>query len=120
MRKLTATLVGIAVCGVVASAQTPGGIATTGKALYAEKKCATCHKTNKDDAKGGKMSTVLADKVAKMSAADVKSWFTDAAKMEAKLPKKPAASMATYLKGLKPALTQGQIADLVAFMMTLK
>lgn len=120
MRKLVATLVGIAVCGVVVAAQTPGGIATNGKALYAEKKCGTCHKTNKDDAKGSKVSTVLADAVAKMSAADVKSWFTDAAKMEAKLPKKPAASMAAYLKGLKPALTPGQIADLVAYVMSLK
>jgi mono/diheme cytochrome c family protein len=120
MRKLIATLVGVAVCGVVVAAQTPSGNATNGKALYAEKKCGTCHKTNKADATGGKMSTVLADSVAKMSAADIKSWFTDAAKMEAKLAKKPTATMSGYLKGLKPALTDGQIADLVAYMMTLK
>ena len=78
----------------------------------------TCHKTNKDDATGGKLSTVLADHIGKMSAADLKSWFTDAAKMEAQLPKKPTMTMSGYLTGAK--LTDADVANLVAYMQTLK
>ena len=73
-----------------------------------------CHKTDKNDQKGGKMGTVLADTAGKLSAADLKSWLTDTAKMEAKLAKKPAISMSGYLKGLKTPLSEDEVADLVA------
>ena len=118
MRKLVATIVGIAMCGVVMAAQTPAGDAAKGKATYAEKKCGVCHKTNKDDAAGGKQSTVLADMVGKMSAADLKSWFTDTAKMEAKLAKKPMMPMSASIKTAK--LTDADVANLVAYMQSLK
>ena len=118
MRKLIATIAGIAMCGAVMSAQAPAGDAAKGKAVYAEKKCGVCHKTSKDDAAGGKLSTVLADMVGKMSAADLKSWFTETAKMEAKLAKKPVMPMSGSMKTAK--LTDADVANLVAYMQTLK
>jgi hypothetical protein len=65
------------------------------------------------------MSTVLADTVGKLSEADIKSWLTDAAKMEAKLPKKPPIPMSGFLKGLKPPLSEAEVANLVAYVRTL-
>jgi cytochrome c553 len=118
MRTLIVTFVGIALCGSAMAAQS-GGDAAKGKIAYAERKCATCHKTTKDDEKGGKMSTVLADTVGKLSAADIKSWLTDTAKMEAKLPKKPVMAMSAYLKTLKPPFSEAEVADLVAYVRTL-
>jgi len=95
MRILVATFIGVLACGGAASARGAGD-AVKGKTAYADRKCAMCHKTDKNDQKGGKMGTVLADSAAKLSAADLKSWLTDTAKMEAKLAKKPAVSMSGY------------------------
>jgi mono/diheme cytochrome c family protein len=118
MRKLIVTFVGIALSGLVVSAQGAGD-AVKGKAAYADRKCATCHRLNQEDLKGGKMSTVLGDTVAKLSAADIKTWLTDAAKMEAKLPKMPVVKMSSFLKGLKPPLSDEEVANLVAYVRTL-
>jgi cytochrome c553 len=118
MRTVIVTLVGIALCGLVVSAQAAGD-AAKGKVAYGERKCATCHKTTTDDEKGGKMSTVLAESTAKLSAADIKSWLTDPAKMEAKLPKKPPMPMSGFLKAQKPPLSEPEIANLVAYIRTL-
>ena len=117
MMKLVATLAGIAIAGAVVSAQT--GDPAKGKTAFADRHCSTCHKTDKDDAKGGKMSTVLADTVGKLSAADLKTWLTDPAAMEAKLPKKPPVLMSGYLKNLKPPLSDADVANLVAYLKTL-
>jgi mono/diheme cytochrome c family protein len=95
------------------------GDAAKGKEIYAARKCATCHRTDKDDAKGGKMSTILGDALAKMSAADIKGWLTDTAAMEAKLAKPPVVKMSAYIKNLKPALTEAEVANLVAYLKTL-
>ena len=123
MRTVIVSLVGIALCGSVMAAQSASdlakGDAAKGKAIYAERKCATCHRTDKADVKGGKMSTILGDTVAKLSPAELKSWLTDTAAMEAKLPKPPAVKMSEFIKNLKPALTEADVANLVAFLKTL-
>jgi len=118
MRILVATFIGVLACGGAASARGAGD-AVKGKTAYADRKCAMCHKTDKTDQKGGKMGAVLADTAGKLSAADLKSWLTDTAKMEAKLAKKPAISMSGYLKGLKTPLSEDEVADLVAYLQTL-
>jgi cytochrome c2 len=118
MKRLIVTVVGMALSGSVMAAQ-GGGDAAKGKTTYTERNCATCHKTTKDDAKGGQMSTVLADTVGKLSDEDIKSWLTDTEKMEAKLPQKPPMPMSAFLKTLKPALTNAEVANLIAYLRTL-
>ena len=123
MRAVIVSLVGSALCGAVMAAQSASdlakGDAAKGKATYAERKCATCHRTDKADDEGGKMATILGDTVAKLSPAELKSWLTDTADMEAKLPKPPAVKMSEFIKNLKPALTEADVANLVAFLKTL-
>lgn len=118
MKKLIATMMGMAFAGLVVSAQGSGDPAK-GKEVFADRHCGTCHKTDKDDAKGGKMSTVLADSVSKLSPADLKAWLTDTARMETKLPKKPPMLMSNYLKGQKPPLSDADVTNLVAYLKTL-
>jgi cytochrome c2 len=123
MRAVIVSLVGIALCGSVMAAQSASdlakGDAAKGKAIYVERKCTTCHRTNKADDKGGKMSTILGDTVAKLSPAEIKGWLTDTAAMEAKLPKQPPVKMSAFIKNLKPALTEADVANLVAYLKTL-
>jgi Cytochrome c2 len=123
MRTLIVSLVGIALCGSVMAAQSASdlakGDAVKGKAVYTQRKCATCHRTDKADDKGGKLSTILGDTVAKLSPVEIKSWLTDTAAMEAKLPKPPVAKMSAVIKNLKPALTEAEVANLVAYLKTL-
>jgi cytochrome c2 len=123
MRAVILSVVGVALCGSVMAAQSASdlakGDAVKGKAVYAERKCATCHRTDKADDKGGKMSTVLGDTVGKLSPAEIKSWLTDTAAMEAKLPKPPIVKMSGFIKNLKPALTEADVANLVAYLKTL-
>jgi cytochrome c2 len=77
MRAVIVSLVGIALCGSVMAAQSASdlakGDAAKGKAIYVERKCATCHRTDKADDKGGKMSTVLGDTVGKLSPAEIRA-----------------------------------------------
>ena len=60
MRAVIVSLVGIALYGSVMAAQSASdlakGDAANGKTIYAERKCGTCHRTDKADDKGGKMS----------------------------------------------------------------
>jgi mono/diheme cytochrome c family protein len=86
-----------------------------GKAAYAAQKCGTCHTINKV---GGKSASVLDGVGSKLKADDIKKWFTNTAEMEAKLPKKPAASMAAFMKTKK--LSDADVSALVAYMSSLK
>lgn len=117
MRGLIAAFVAISIGTLVVAAQA-GGDAARGQTTYVDRKCGTCHKLNKDDAKGGKLSTILADKVGGLSAADMKAWLTEPAKMEAKLPKKPLMPMSAYLKTVKP-LSDADVSNLMAYLQTL-
>ena len=123
MRTVIVSLVGIALCGSVMAAHSASdlakGDAAKGKATYAERQCATCHRTDKADEKGGKMSTILGDTVAKLSPEEIKSWLTDTEAMEAKLAKPPVVKMSAFIKNLKPALTEADVANLVAYLKTL-
>jgi len=65
------------------------------------------------------MSTILGDTVGKLSPAEIKNWLTDTAAMEAKLPKPPVVKMSAFIKNLKPALTEADVANLVAYLKTL-
>ena len=55
MRAVIVSLVGIALCGSVMAAQSASdlakGDAAKGKTIYAQRKCTTCHRTDKADAK---------------------------------------------------------------------
>jgi cytochrome c2 len=103
------------ICGtaVAVSAQD----AKAGEALYGTKKCATCHQIK---GQGNKVASALDDVGTKLTAADIKKWFTatDALAMEAKLPKKPIVTMSSWLKTNK--LADADIDALVAYMQTLK
>ncbi len=115
MKAVLNGLVGALLLGGVVFAQAPDPAkVAAGEKLYAEQKCATCHQIK---GVGNKMSPL--DGVgAKLPAEDLRRWFTNAADMEATLPKKPMLSMASYLKTHK--LTDAQIDALVAYMRTLK
>ncbi len=115
MQKLFVAIIGVAISGTLVSAQ--AGDPAKGKTAFVDHHCATCHRTDKDDTKGGKMSTILADTVGKLSAADLKAWLTDTASMEAKLPAKPKVLMSSYMKNQK--LTDADVANLVAYLKTL-
>ena len=123
MRAVIVTVAGLALFGSVVAAQSGSdlakGDAVKGKAVYTERHCATCHRTNKDDDKGGKMSTILGDTTAKLSPAEIKSWLTDTVAMEAKLPKPPVVKMSAFIKNMKPALSEAEVANLVAYVRTL-
>jgi mono/diheme cytochrome c family protein len=88
---------------------------TAGQHVYDTQKCSTCHAIK---GQGGKLSTALDGVGAKVSAADLKKWFTNTTDMEATLPKKPAMTMSSYLKTHK--LTDADIDALVAYMQSLK
>ena len=116
MRLLIVMFLGLLVCGAHVAARGTGD-AAKGKLAYADRKCAMCHKTDKD-ATGGKMS-ILASTVGKLSAGELKSWLTDTAAMEAKLPKKPPVQMSGFMKGLKPPMGDAEVANLVGYLQTL-
>ena len=101
--------------GLTAGAQTPDPKkVAAGKTAYDTLKCSTCHAIG---GVGGKLASAL-DGVGKKPEADIRKWFTDAAAMEAKLPKKPTMPMSNWLKTHK--LTPADIDNLTAYMMSLK
>jgi mono/diheme cytochrome c family protein len=115
-RKLALIAVTLSLAGTAASAQAPDPkLANEGKKLYATYKCDKCHQIAGKGSKKGPLDGVAT----KVSAADMKRWFTHPAEMEAKLEKKPkgtdAMSAALKTKNIEP----GEIDALVAYMMTL-
>ena len=115
VKALMKGVVGALLLGGVAFAQTPDPAkVAAGEKVYADQKCATCHQIK---GVGSKISPL--DGVGtKLAAADLRKWFTNPADMEAKLAKKPIASMAGYLKTHK--LADADIDALVAYMQSLK
>ena len=86
----------------------------TGKKLFTSKQCMTCHMIA---GKGNKVG-VLDGVAAKVNAADMKTWLTKPATMEAKLAKPPLMKMSSKIAALK--LTDADINALVAYLQTLK
>jgi len=114
-RVLLLTAVGaVALSGVVLIAQ--DAKVAAGKKAYDAEKCSTCHMIA---GTGMKALNLPLDGVgAKLTAADLKKWFTDTTAMEAKLPKKPTVKMSDYLKTHK--LSDADVDALVAYMQSLK
>lgn len=117
---VAAMVVSVVISGAVAGAaratQAPDPTkVAAGQRVYDTQKCSTCHAIK---GQGGKLSTSLDGVGAKLSAADLRKWFTNTTDMEATLPKKPAMTMSSYLKTHK--LTDGDIDALVAYLQTLK
>jgi len=115
-RKLGLIAVALSLAGTAVSAQAPDPkLANDGKKLYATYKCDKCHQINGRGSKKGPLDGVGA----KVSAADIKKWFTNPVDMEAKLEKKPkgtdAMSHALKTKNIEP----GEIDAMVAYMLTL-
>ncbi len=113
MRTVFVTLVSAALATSVVLAQDAAKVAA-GEKVYTDQKCATCHQIA---GKGAKTSPL--DGVGKkLSEADIRGWLTNTAAMEAKLPKKPAVSMAGYMKTKK--LKDADVDALTAYLMSLK
>jgi len=113
MKRVVLTIVAVFFAAPLLLAQDAAKVAA-GKKAFETQKCATCHQVA---GQGNKMAPL--DGVGKkLTEADIKKWLTDPAAMEAKLPKKPVASMAGYLKTHK--LTDADVDGLVAYLMTLK
>ena len=115
-RTLGTVAVVLSLAGTALSAQAPDPkLANEGKKLYATYKCDKCHQIAGRGSKKGPLDGVGT----KLSAADIKRWFTHPVEMEAKLEKKPkgtdAMSYALKNKGIEP----GEIDALVAYMQTL-
>lgn len=109
-------VVALAVSGAVLTAQAPDPAkVAAGQKVYDTEKCNTCHQIK---GVGGKLSTALDTVGSKVSEADIRTWLTTPAVMEAKLPKKPAMPMSVYLKSHK--LAAADIDALTAYMLSLK
>jgi mono/diheme cytochrome c family protein len=115
MRATLIAVMGILVAGTLLVAQADPAKVAAGQKAYATVKCDTCHSIA---GKGGKLSTALDGVGGKLTEADIKKWLTSPAEMEAKLPKKPAMPMSTYLKSHK--VTEADVDALTAYMMSLK
>ena len=117
--KIVGTLVvisGLTFAGVAAprAQGTPAQI-EAGKKAYDAKKCKDCHTIG---GKGGTLTKQypLDGVGAKLSTADIISWLTHTADMEAKSEAKPKTKMSSK----KIALTPAEVDGLVAYMSTLK
>jgi mono/diheme cytochrome c family protein len=120
MRIIVGSVIAIAlVVGVRAHGATPvqGDAAkiAAGKTVYTTQKCSTCHMIGNA---GSKMASSLDGVGGKMKEDDLKKWLTATAEMEAKLPKKPTASMAAWMKTHK--LSDADVSALVAYLASLK
>jgi mono/diheme cytochrome c family protein len=115
MKRVLLTVVGAAfLSGAVVFAQ--DAKVEAGKKAYETQKCSTCHVIAGKGTKG--VGSVLDGIGAKLTAPDLKKWFTETAAMEAKLAKKPVVKMSDYLKLHK--LADADVEALVAYMQSLK
>jgi mono/diheme cytochrome c family protein len=107
----------VAFAGSSVAAQTPDAKKVeAGKAAFVAQKCGTCHTIT--GVSTGKLASVLDGVGKKLSDGDVRKWLTNPVELEAKLPKKPAMPMSTWLKTHKQ--TDPDVEALVAYMMSLK
>jgi mono/diheme cytochrome c family protein len=114
MKTFVAAVVGVLFASGAAFAQ---GKPADGQAAYDALKCGTCHQVA---GKGGKLAAALDGVATKRSAADIKSWLTDPAKMEAKLEKKPKMLMSGSTAYKTKKITPADVDNLAAYLATLK
>ena len=114
MRRLVGGLVGLALLGGVAGAQTPDPKqVAAGKVLYDKLKCGTCHMA---EGKGNKKLPL--DGISKkLPTAQIRMWIASPAEMEAKLAKKPTVKMSSMMK---TKLSDPDVDALVAYVQSLK
>ena len=111
MTRLTPIALGFAFVLLAASlahAQTP---VERGKAVYAEQKCSICHSIAGVGNKKGSLDGVGA----KLSAADIRNWITNAPEMTAKTKAERKPAMKAYT-----TLAKEDVDALVAYLQTLK
>ena len=97
----------IALLAPLASAQ---DLADKGKAVYTAQKCNVCHAIAGTGNKKGALDGVAA----KLSAADLRSWITDAPAMAAKIKAERKPPMKAY------TLAKDDLDALVAYLQSLK
>lgn len=85
-------------------------LASKGKDVYTAQKCSVCHAI----AGAGNKKGALDDVGAKLSAADIRSWLTDAPAMAAKVKAERKPVMKAYM------LAKDDLDALVAYLQTLK
>ena len=104
-----AALVG-ALLAATAGAATAQSAVEQGQQVFTAQKCAICHSiAGKGNAKG-----VLDDVGAKLSAAEIRQWITEAPAMAAKVKAERKPPMKTY------ALPKDELDALVAYLASLK
>ncbi|MEO7192790.1 MAG: cytochrome c [Vicinamibacterales bacterium] len=117
MKRMLGILAAITMLGgVSANAQAPDPKKVDeGKKLYVTEKCEKCHNIDGKGAKKGPLDGVGK----KLTAVEIRKWFTNTEELEAKLEKPPTGTnrMSNALKTKK--LTDPQIDALVAYMQTL-
>lgn len=86
-----------------------------GRAVYADRKCATCHMI----AGKGNSRFPLDGVASRLSVDDLRRWLTDTAEMEGALPKQPAVRMSEWLDDNRRINDRDREA-LVAYLATLK
>lgn len=86
-----------------------------GRAVYADRKCATCHMI----AGKGNSRFPLDGVAARLSVDDLRRWLTDTAEMEGALPKQPAVRMSEWMDDNRRINVRDREA-LVAYLSTLK
>ena len=87
-----------------------------GQKAFVAQKCGTCHAVK--GVSTGKLASALDGVGTKLKDAEIKAWLTSPAELEAKLPKKPAMPMSTFMKTHK--LTDADVDGLVAYLKSLK
>ena len=105
--KSSLALIGLLTLSTVVSAQTPAD----GEKVYAAQRCSICHSiAGKGNAKGA-----LDHVASKLSAAEIRSWMTDAEGMTTKMKAARKPVMKSY-----PKMTRADLDALVVYLQSLK
>jgi mono/diheme cytochrome c family protein len=108
---MRAMMISLAIClGVAAAAGAQDAKVAKGKQLYTDQKCALCRSVADKGNKKGPLDGVAS----KMSAADLRSWLTDAKGMTAKTKATRKPEMKAF------TLPKDDLDALVAYLETLK
>jgi mono/diheme cytochrome c family protein len=103
-------LMAVALQALIVPAAFSQEAATKGEAVYAAQRCSLCHSIGDKGNKKGPLDGVGA----KLSAADIRTWMTDAKAMTAKTGATRKPEMKAY------ALPKDDLDALVAYMVSLK
>jgi mono/diheme cytochrome c family protein len=103
----------LALAPALAAGQTPTPAQVeAGRRLYVDEKCSVCHQI----AGQGNKRFPLDGVGRRLTAADLRRWFTHTVEMEDRLPKQPAIRMSSR----KYRLSDAELDALVAYLQSLK